>query len=101
MPEETTKKPKLNPSTIDKLAAVLTKFWVPAEIIDKIKEILWSSDMQKSETDMNDHPDAENPDEDKTDIMSESSEEEDAMKQMDNPKRKLSLNGVKVICISE
>lgn len=47
------------------------------------------------------HPDSETPEEDKTDIGPESEEKADAMHQMDDPKRKLSLNGVKVICISE
>lgn len=101
MQEDFTKKPKLNPMVIEKLATVLTSFGVPVEIIDKIKSILGTAEEPKAENMDAEHPDSETPEEDKTDIVPEEKEKEDAMHQMDDPKRKLSLNGVKVICISE
>ena len=74
--------------------------WVPNDIVDQIKTILWA--WKENATNLEDnHPDKENPEEDKTDMGPESEEEVDTMKQMDDPKRKLNLNGVKVICISE
>ncbi len=101
MQEDFTKKPKLNPMVIEKLTMVLTSFGVPVDIIDKIKSILGSAEEPKPENMDVEHPDSETPEEDKTDVMPEDKEKADAMHQMDDPKRKLSLNGIKVVCISE
>lgn len=101
METDFTKKPKLNPLVIEKLSTVLTSLGVPLDIIDQIKSILSDANHKQEYPNQDKHPDEETPEEDKTDMVPEWEEKADAMHQMDDPKRKLSLNGVKVICISE
>mgnify|MGYP006928485907 CR=1 FL=1 len=92
---------------IEKLATVLTSFGVPFDIIDKIKSILGDANQKQEYPDQGKPSDEETPTEDeapkedKMGMVPEWEEKVDAMNQMDDPKRKLSLKGVKVVCISE
>lgn len=64
MENDFTKKPKLGPMVIEKLATVLTSFGVPFDIIDKIKSILGDANQKQEYPDQGKPSDEETPTED-------------------------------------
>lgn len=92
------KKPKLSSWVIEKLTMVLTNLGVPDDIIEKIKSILWDDKQKGGDSMEMDHPDTEDKKDEKMDMMPEWMEKS---VQESDPKKKLSLNGVRVVCISE